>query len=56
MTKIQKIQMSRTAAQLARAGFAQWQIALYPEWVKGLKNRRQWRRATRKVFGVSVKA
>jgi hypothetical protein len=46
----------RTMVQLSKAGFLQWQVQAYPDWVARLENKRQWRRLTRKVFGIRVKA
>jgi hypothetical protein len=50
------LQIYRTMTQLSKAGFLQWQVQAYPDWVARLSNKRQWRRLTRKVFGISVKA
>lgn len=52
---MQKHQIRRAQARLAAAGFTPAQVAAYPAWVGRLENRRQWRRLTRRVFGVSVK-
>ena len=51
-----KMQISRTKQQMLAMGFEKWQADGIGAWAANLKDRRQWRRMFRKVFGASALA
>jgi len=47
------IQMAKVS--LLKGGFREWQVDKYQGWVESLRDIRQWRRMTRRVWKVSVR-